>query len=350
MKREHFVIFVCISSLKESRVSLNSVPSLALHATGTRRAQPLPAEEQLALLFHLTDLAPQVGSDEWPPHPPDATAAAYLECERIIRQHSKSFYFSSQFLAPDVRKAVRALYAFCRMTDDTVDMATSDPARALAAWVQQVRAPRPVPDNPVLVAWYDTRVRYQLAPQLVDELLAGVAMDLTINRYETFADLWLYCYRVASVVGLLVMGITGHAPGAEPYAIKLGVALQMTNILRDVGDDARRGRVYLPQEDLERFGLTADDILAGVYNRRFRDLMRFEIDRAHRLYEESWPGIALLPPESRFAVAAASRVYQGILDKIVLNHYDAHTRRAYLKLHEKLVRMPRIWWGVRRFK
>lgn len=330
-------------------MSLNSASSLALGAAGTRIGQPLPAEEQLALLFHLTELSPHVGHDEWPPHPPQATSEAYAECERIIRQHSKSFYFSSQFLAPEVRRAVRALYAFCRTTDDTVDMASGDPARALAAWVQQARASTPAPHNPVLVAWHDTCTRYGLAPALVDELLAGMAMDLTIHRYETFADLWLYCYRAASVVGLLVMGITGHAPGAEPYAIKLGVALQLTNILRDIGEDARRGRVYLPQEDLERFGLTADEILAGVYDERFKALMRFQIARAHRLYDESWPGIGLLPPDSRMAIASASTVYRGILDRLAANDYDAHTRRAYLKLREKLGLLPRIWWEVRKF-
>ncbi|NTU79136.1 MAG: phytoene/squalene synthase family protein [Chloroflexales bacterium] len=328
-------------------MSLNSGPSFALGAAGKLIAQPLPAEEQIALLFHLTDLSPS-GADEWPPHPPQATAEAYAECERIIRQHSKSFYFSSQFLAPETRRAVRALYAFCRTTDDTVDMATSDPARALAAWVQQVRAARPAPHNLVLVAWHDTCTRYSLAPALVDELLAGMAMDLTIHRYATFADLWLYCYRAASVVGLLVMGITGYAPGAEPYAIKLGVALQLTNILRDVGEDVRRGRVYIPEEDLKRFGLTADDILARVYDERFKALMRFQIERAHQLYEESWPGIGLLPPDSRIAVAAASQVYRGILDKITANDYDAYNCRAFLRLRDKIAMMPRILWKVRK--
>lgn len=331
-------------------MSLNPGSSLALGASGKLISQPLPAEEQLALLFHLTESSPHAGSEERPPRPPHSLAEAYAECERIIRRHSKSFYFSSQFLSPDVRRAVRALYAFCRATDDTVDMAVDDPARALAAWVQQARAPRPALHDPVLVAWHDTRTRYNLSAALVDELLAGVAMDLTISHYADFADLWLYCYRVASVVGLLVMGITGYVPGAEPYAIKLGVALQLTNILRDVGEDARRGRVYLPETDLMRFGLTAEDILAGVYDERFRALMRFEVERTRRLYAESWPGIALLPPQSRLAIGAAARIYCGILDKLEANDYDAYTHRAHLKLREKVVRLPRIWWDVRCLK
>lgn len=329
-------------------MSLKPLTSLALGG-GNTLARPLPAEEQLAQLFHLTELHAPAGANDLPSHPPPSVQEAYDFCEGMIRQHSKSFFFSSQFLSREKRRAVRALYAFCRTTDDTVDMVDGDPARALAAWVHQVRAAHPPQHNPVLVAWQDTRTRYDLDPALVDELLAGMAMDLTIHRYASFADLWLYCYRAASVVGLLVMGITGSSPGAEPYAIKLGVALQLTNILRDVGEDASRGRVYLPQEDLERFDLSADDILAGVYDERFRAMMRFQVERAHRLYAESWPGIALLPPDSRFAVAAAARLYRGILDKLVANDYDAYTRRAHLKLHDKLLRLPRLWWDLRKF-
>jgi phytoene synthase len=272
---------------------------------------------------------------------------AYQFCKHLTRHHSKSFFFSTLFLPAEKRKAVYALYAFCRTSDDTVDMAEDNPVRALAEWVQKVRMSPPPADNPVLLAWNDTQQRYNLSSEIVDELLAGVAMDLTINRYATFADLWLYCYRVASVVGLLSIGILGTAPDADPYAIKQGVALQMTNILRDVGEDARRGRVYIPIEDLETFGLSVDDILQERYSEAFCDLMRFEIARTHRLYEESWPGIALLPKESRLAVGVASRVYRGILAKIEQNNYDAFNHRAYLTLTEKFFLLPRIWYAIR---
>lgn len=309
-------------------------------------SKPLPAQEQLALLFHLANTTPPVSHvSDSPSFTTHEMHQAYLTCKQITRYHSKSFFFSTLFLPPDKRKAIHALYAFCRASDDTVDLATGDPACALAEWVRQVRMP-PL-DNPILLAWNDTRTRYNLSSAIVDELLAGVAMDLTIKRYATFADLWLYCYRVASVVGLLSIGILGTEPRAEPYAIKLGVALQLTNILRDVGEDARRGRVYLPEEDLERFGLTTDDILAERYNDQFCNLMKFEIERAHRLYNESWNGIALLPRDSRLAVGVASRVYRGILDKIVLAKYDSFRQRAYLTLSEKLLLMPRTWYAVR---
>lgn len=330
-------------------MSLNSLSPLALQS-GDYIGRPLPAEEQLAPLLRLIEHQPAAGfADDGPPAPQLLTEA-YNTCQHIIRQHSKSFFFSTQFLPREKRLAVRALYAFCRTSDDMVDQASDDPARALGAWVRQVRAQRPDPRNPVLVAWHDTRTRYNLPSTLEDELLAGMAMDLTINRYASFADLWLYCYRAASVVGLLSMGITGSAPGARPYATKLGVALQLTNILRDIGEDAVRGRVYLPQEDLEHFGLSADDILNRVYDERFIKLMRFQIARNHQLYEEAWPGIALLPPDSRFGVAAAAIVYRGILDKIVANQYDSYTRRAYLRSREKLALMPSIWLDVQRLR
>lgn len=313
--------------------------------------QPLPAEEQLALLFHLADAAPTVTTPaDVSSSPVLPLAESYRVCEDIIHQHSKSFFFSSQFLPHDKRQAVQALYAFCRNSDDTVDLARGDPARSLAAWVHQVQAPLPPDNHPILIAWHDTRTRYNLSSALINELLAGVAMDLTINRYATFADLWLYCYRVASVVGILSIGIIGAAPGAEPYAIKLGVALQLTNILRDVGEDAQRGRVYLPQEDLDRFGLSDSDILNGTTDERFHALMRFEIARTHQLYDESWPGIALLPPDSRLAIGAAARIYRGILNKIVSINYNVFQQRAYLTLWDKVMLVPGIWRSIHRIR
>lgn len=272
------------------------------------------------------------------------TRESYDACAAITRRYSKSFFFSSQLLPPLKRRAVRALYAFCRTSDDLVDEPGSDPARALASWVALVHASHIPPCHPVLVAWNDTVDRHAIPKILVDELLAGIAMDLSVHRYATFDELWIYCYRVASVVGLLSMQIIGYQPGAAEYAIKLGVALQLTNILRDVGEDARRGRVYLPQEDLQRFGLTDQDILDGRCDASFQALMQFEIARAHRLYEESWAGITLLNADSRLAVGAASAIYRAILDKIVENCYDVFTRRAHVSFFEKL----RILWDVQR--
>lgn len=269
---------------------------------------------------------------------------AYDVCVRITRKHSRSFFLSSQLLPAEKRRAIRALYAFCRTSDDLVDQAGGYALHSLTSWVAMARAPLPPPDNAVLLAWNDTAARHAVSRALIDELLAGVAMDLTVSRYATFEDLCLYCYRVASVVGLISMQIVGHSEGAAGYAVRLGLALQLTNILRDVGEDAARGRVYLPQEDLERFGLSDDDILSGRRDDRFRTLMRFQIARTYRLYDASWPGIGLLSADSRLAVGSAAAIYRGILAKIVANDYDVFKRRACVPLAEKLL----ILLGVRR--
>jgi phytoene synthase len=263
--------------------------------------------------------------------------AAYATCIAITKQHSKSFYLSTALLPPEKRRAIRALYAFCRTSDDIVDQAAAGSApHALAHWVHLVHQRITPRDNAVLIAWNDTVNRYQISQELVDELLAGIAMDLTVTRYESFDDLWLYCYRVASVVGLISMQIIGHSEDAVDYAVKLGVALQLTNILRDIGEDAQRGRVYIPQQDLVRFGITDADIINRHVNHRFKAMIRFQSARAHALYEEAWPGIGMLTSDSRLAIAAAATIYRGILDAIHQNGYDVFTRRAYVPLWQKL--------------
>ncbi len=265
---------------------------------------------------------------------------AYAYSGRITREASKSFSLAARLLPPHKRRAVEALYAFARTSDDLVDK-QDDGASALELWIAQVHG-RTASDDLVLRAWADTCARYELPPALADELLAGIAMDLSIDRYRTFDDLRLYCYRVASVVGLLSMHIIGHTDGAESYAIQLGIALQLTNILRDVGEDAARGRIYLPLEDLERFGVREDDILNGVRDDRFRALLRWQIGRAEAFYQASWPGIVLLHRDGQLAVAAAALLYRTILLKIAANDYDVFGKRASVSLREKLLLVPRI--------
>ncbi|MFN8569711.1 MAG: phytoene/squalene synthase family protein [Kouleothrix sp.] len=308
----------------------------------------VPHSEASALLAALRRIAepeePARAEAARSPRPTIMLPDAYRTCVEITRTHSRSFFLSTQLLPPDKRSAIRALYAFCRTSDDIVDRPCQDATQALATWVSQVQAAEAPPDSAVLLAWNDTSARYHVPAYLANELLAGIAMDLTVNRYATFDDLWLYCYRVASVVGLISMHIIGYREGAAGYAIRLGVALQLTNILRDVGEDAQRGRVYLPLEDLARFGLTDDDILNGRRDAAFRSLMRFEIARAHRLYEESWDGIRLLNADGRLAIAAAAQIYRGILDKIVACDFNVFAQRAYVPLPTKLL----LLWQVRR--
>ncbi len=272
---------------------------------------------------------------------------AYDHCTELTNVHSKSFYFSTQLLPARKRDAIRVLYAFCRTSDDLVDMHPETAPERLQQWLKTLRS-TPRHDDPVPLAWHNVRNEFGISSRLEAELLAGVEMDLSINRYATFSDLWLYCYRVASVVGLLSMQVIGYAAGAVPYAIKLGVALQLTNILRDIGEDARRNRIYLPQEDLERFGVSEADILRGVRSPQMQQLLQFEMQRAHQLYDESWEGIGRLHPDSRFAVATAATVYRGILDQIVRNDYDVFNQRASLSFGAKLAYLPKILWRLRK--
>jgi phytoene synthase len=263
--------------------------------------------------------------------------AAYGICNEITRLHSKSFYFATALLPDTKRRAIRALYAFCRTSDDIVDQAAEGTApQALAHWVSLVHNRTSPPDNPVLIAWNDTVLNYDISQELVDELLAGIAMDLTVTRYESFEDLWLYCYRVASVVGLISMQIIGYVDEAVDYAVKLGVALQLTNILRDIGEDANRGRIYIPQQDLQRYGLSDEDIFQRRRTPQFKAMLRFQSARAHALYEAAWPGVGMLNPDSSLAIASAATIYRGILDSIHSADYDVFTKRAYVPLVRKV--------------
>ena len=274
---------------------------------------------------------------------------AYKKAEEVTAQHSRSFYFASQLLPEEKRSAVRALYAFCRSVDDVVDeLGAKDRNFELDYWRRVVRTASAPGDDPIAAAWVDTLTRYHIPRHYALQLIDGVARDLIQTRYQTFDELATYCYGVASTVGLMSMYIVGFQDNAAvPYAIKLGVALQMTNILRDVGEDYLAGRNYLPRDEMVFFGIHESDIAEGKVTDRWRRFMRYQIQRARELYEESWPGVKLLDPEGRLAVAAASVLYGGILDEIENNDYDVFSRRASLSLSEKLRRLPALWLKVR---
>lgn len=280
----------------------------------------------------------------------DATTLtrAYEYCEAVTAVHSRSFHLASALLPPDKRRAARALYAFCRVTDDLVDRATGDCEGQLQIWRRHVLTAMPPHDDLVAIAWTDARLRYGVPVRYAEQLIDGVARDLSQHRYETFTELAAYCYGVASTVGLMSMHIIGHAGAhAIPYAIKLGVALQLTNILRDVGEDWQMGRLYLPQADLALFALDETDIARGAVNERWRAFMRYQLARNRLLYKEALPGIRLLNRDGRFAIAAAADLYQAILTDIEAHDYDVFTHRANIGKWGKLRRLPGIWWRSR---
>ncbi|MEZ4616271.1 MAG: squalene/phytoene synthase family protein [Caldilineaceae bacterium] len=273
---------------------------------------------------------------------------AYTHCEAMTAFHSRSFHLASALLPPAKRRAVRALYAFCRVTDDIVDTGSTNRSAQLREWRQRILTHHPSSDDPVALAWADARLRYAVPLRYAEQLIEGVTRDLTQNRYDTFAELTAYCYGVASTVGLMSMHIVGYAGNhALPYAIKLGVALQMTNILRDVGADWQIGRLYLPREELAAFGLSEADVARGQVTNAWRDLMRFQIARNRTLYQEAMPGIRLLDADGRFAIAAAAELYQGILTDIETHDFDVFSRRAAVSTFGKLRCLPAIWWRSR---
>jgi phytoene synthase len=275
---------------------------------------------------------------------------AYGYCRQITRINSRTFYMACSLLSPEKRQAVHALYAFCRSTDDMVDKARQ-PANLdllLTDWRTRLSSRYPSAHDPVPLAWADAQGRYGIPRGYADQLIDGITRDLRQNRYESFAELTEYCYGVASTVGLMAMHIIGfRSEEALPYAVKLGIALQLTNILRDVGEDWQTGRLYLPLDELAEFGLSESDVAEGRCDERWCAFMRFQIQRARELYDEAQPGIKMLDPDGRFAIAAAAGLYRAILEQIEANHYDVIRQRAYISAWGKVRRLPALWWASR---
>jgi phytoene synthase len=266
--------------------------------------------------------------------------SAYQTCREITRIASKTFYLASLFLAAEKRRAVWAVYAFCRTADDVVDR-TAPAADRIAALDELERKllamSRGRANEPIFIAYADAARRFEIPLEPALALLRGARMDITIRRYATYGELCEYCYLVASTVGLLVSPILGTSGDeALPFGVTLGRAMQLTNILRDVGEDSLMGRIYLPTEDLARFGYAENRVFEQVVDDNFIALMQFQIARVRELYAEAEPGIALLSPESRYTVRLALSLYRRILSAIELNGYNVFSRRAYVPLRSKI--------------
>ena len=258
----------------------------------------------------------------------------YREAAEATARGSKSFYFASRFFPKELARAAHAVYWFCRCTDDIVDECSSiEYGRVeLEEWSRQVECAfrgGPVA-HPVLIVFLDAMQRHCIPQEYALELIEGMRMDLEGRRYECFADLRVFCYRVASVVGLMMSHVIGFRGEALRYATDLGIAMQLTNILRDIGEDLGRGRVYLPTDEMRRFGYSEEELRRHVRNAAFVDLMSFQVKRAREFYKAAMPGIALLSSDGRFAVKVAAEVYRGILDSIEASGYDVFERRAFV--------------------
>jgi len=302
----------------------------------------------LALAQEASPLRPGAATPASNRHDLQPLKTAYRYCEALTASHSRSFYMATALLPSDQRRAVRALYAFCRLADNIVDENNPNPEAKLQRLRETMLSDAPPPGDYVAQAWADTRQRYHIPRRYAEQLIEGVERDLHQKRYATFDELAVYCYSVASTVGLMSMHIVGFdTPAAVPYAVKLGVALQLTNILRDVGEDWRAGRLYLPLDELAAHGLSEADVATGRVDDRWRSFVRAQIARTRRLYAESWPGIAHLSPSGRFAVGTASRLYEGILDDIQRHDYDVFHRRAHVPDGQKLLSLFKIYWQTR---
>ena len=275
-------------------------------------------------------------------------AQAY--CTDVTKRSGSNFYYSFFFLPPSRRDAMYTVYAFCKAVDSVVDEAPpgSDPHEQLARWRDELKAAYlGIPRFPVTISLAEHARRLDIPHKLFEDLLAGVEMDLTTRRYATFEDLRLYCYRVASVVGLICLKVFGtRSPLASEYAINLGIAFQLTNILRDLKADAERGRIYLPQEDLARYGYPEQDLLACVHSPSFVELMRFECERTRKFYEAAGRVAVVLPPEDRRALTVAEimrGVYARILRRIESSGYRVYGPRISLARPYRLAIAAGVW-------
>lgn len=261
-------------------------------------------------------------------------------CQQKTVQSGSSFYYSFLFLEPARRRAITALYAFCREVDDTVDEATDGSVARikLAWWRTEVSSMyKGTPTHPVTQALQAHIATYRLEEQHLQAIIDGMEMDLDQSRYLDYAGLTRYCWHVAGVVGILSASIFGYTnPQTLAYAEKLGLAFQLTNIIRDVGEDARKGRIYLPVNELQQFGVTAADLLNSRHSEKFEALMRFQTERAQKMYDEA---LALLPKEDRRAQRPGlmmAAIYRTLLDEIARDGYHVLSQRISLTPLRKL--------------
>jgi 15-cis-phytoene synthase len=288
----------------------------------------------------------------WTPAPPQLVMA-YSVCKGITRTAAKNFYYAFLVLPRRKREALCAVYAFMRRCDDITDdpsLTIPERRQKLDGWLDSLhRAQQGQPtDDAILLALTDAQRRYAIPAGLLDELAHGTAMDLddaenaadsgpSAITYKTFEDLRVYCYRVASVVGLVCIHVFGYRdPAAEALAERCGLAFQLTNIIRDVKEDASLGRVYLPEEDLAKFELTPRDVLNGADPARLRPVLALEADRARELYTSGEELIPYISEDSQPALWVLVTIYRRLLEKIAEKQYDVYTAKVSLKRREKV--------------
>jgi phytoene synthase len=276
---------------------------------------------------------------------------SYAYCTHVAKTQAKNFYYSFVVLPPEKRSEMCAIYAFMRYSDDISDEAALSSTKhdLLPRWREALTRALDgdYGDNKILPAFHDVVKRNNIPARFFHELIDGAEMDLTKTRYETFEELYQYCYRVASVVGLVCLHVWGFSGGEATYipAEACGIAFQLTNILRDLKEDAERGRIYLPLEDLRRFGIEEADLIRGVFDNRFHALMKFETERAREYYRKAAPLLREIDPDSRPTFVIMFRIYRGLLERIEEQNYNVFASRARLSTAKKVGIVARVWLG-----
>ena len=269
--------------------------------------------------------------------------AAFEYARKITAYYSKSFYFSAQMLPGEQRWATFALYGFCRHCDNLIDTPRQRTETEILREIQHLTEELQIAYNtgesqdPIIRAFILVAKAYAIPIAYPLDLLNGVAMDLQQTRYKTFDELSLFCYRVAAVVGLMMIHVLGYKEErAFGYAKQLGIAMQLTNILRDIKEDKEMGRLYIPQTELGQFDVKEQDIFNEKMTPQLRALMKFQVERADQYYTEAMPGISLLKTESQYAIYSAAKIYRGILRKIEEHDYNPFLGRVFVPSIQKI--------------
>ncbi|NIS38780.1 phytoene/squalene synthase family protein [Candidatus Saccharibacteria bacterium] len=269
--------------------------------------------------------------------------AAFEHARLLTAHYSKSFYISARLLPEERRWATFALYGFCRYADNLIDNPRNRSKAELLNEIDTIGSELQIAyrtgesEHPLILPYIVVAKKYGIPSQYPLELLNGVKMDIQNTGYRTFDDLYLFCYRVAGVVGIMMTYVLGYKDEAAfKYAESLGIAMQLTNILRDVQEDKEMGRIYLPEEELRRFGVGEQDIIQEKMSAKFHKLMKFQVERAHHYYEEANKGIPLLFRESQFAIYSASKIYRGILRNIEARNYNPFLGRVFVPQMKKI--------------
>ena len=272
---------------------------------------------------------------------------AYSHCQRVTKENARNFYYTFRPMPSEKRRAMYAVYAYCRLCDDIADgeLPIEDKRLGFEEVRQNLGTSEPSgEDAPMYRALHDAAVRFEIPYSYFEEILEGVEMDMVKSRFADFEELREYCYKVASVVGLVCIRIFGYEdPKAKDYAVDMGLAMQLTNILRDVKEDAERGRIYIPQDEMSQFKYTEAELERGALNDEFRSLMAYQAERAHRYFESSRALFPLIAADARTCPRLMHATYSGILERIEQAGYDVFERRIGISAGAKLVLLARLW-------